>query len=122
MEIVMSNSKKVERVITDTQSLPTEPILDIPASTETEEQRLERLKREAEINKVPPDVDNGQVNDAPLGNETGRVINQGHSLPQSVLPVDKTNANAANLYDPTDTERAIARNERAERGGQKAEF
>lgn len=104
------------------QALPTEDILNIPAEIETEEQKLERLKREAEINKVPPQPENN-VGPATtgVGQPDLQPVQQGNSLPPVATPVSKR-FETAQFYDPLETERAILQKDRAERGGQKADF
>lgn len=86
-----------------------------------EDQELKRLQDEAELNKVPPAPENTVGKDTTgVGQPSLQPVNQGQSLPQSAVPVDKK-FEKDQFHDPMKTEAGIAEKDRANRGGEKAD-
>ena len=103
-------------------AIPTEKVLNIPASTETEEEKLDRLERESEINKVAPKPETNLGKDTTGVGQPGlQPAQQGGSLPAVAIPVEKK-FEKDQFYDPKATETAISEKDQANRGGQKADF
>lgn len=107
------------------QSLPQYDDLkdDVPG-VETPEEKLKRIMREGEINKVNPEVPNTVGPDTVgVGQPTAQPVNQGQSLPATALPVDKKfEGTTKQFYDPNAGEVATNKKNKAKRGGKKAEF
>lgn len=104
------------------QALPTESILNVPASVETEAEKLKRLQREGEINRVPPQPETNLGKDTTgAGQPSLQPANQGQSLPTAAIPVEKKFEKVV-FHDPMTTERSIVKKDIAERGGKKAGF
>ena len=108
------------------QSLPQEDDLQVPDNQGLvdPDDKLKRIEREGEINKVTPEPENNIGPDTTgVGQPSLQPVSQGQPLPQSAVPVEKKfEGKAEQFYDPNATEFAIANKDRAERGGQKAGF
>lgn len=104
------------------QALPTEDILNVPASVESEEEKLKRMARETAINTSPPEPENVTGPDTTgVGQPSIQPVNQGQSLPQSAVPVEKK-FEKEQFHDPMATERAVVKKDIADRGGKKADL
>ena len=104
------------------QALPTEDILNVPASVETEAEKLKRMTREAEINKIAPQPEtNLGKNTTGVGMPDFQPAHQGQSLPPAAVPVEKKFEKDP-FHDPMNTERAVVKKDLANSGGQKADF
>jgi len=103
------------------QALPTEEVLNVPASTETEEEKLERLNREAEINKVAPEpVTNRGEDTVGVGQPSAQPVNQGQSLPAAAIPVERK-FETGPFHDPMQAERGAAEKDQENRGEKKTD-
>lgn len=122
----MTDAKKPMQSQEPPQSLPQDKDLaaDEPLNVETPQEKLKRIEREGELNKVPPEPDNKIGPDTTgVGQPTAQPVKQGQSLPPTAIPVEKKfEGKSDQFYDPMDTERAINKKERAARGGEKADF
>lgn len=104
------------------QSLPTDDDLKLPPEGLNDPgEKLKRLERESEINKVNPEP---ETHTGPatvgVGQPTLQPINQGQSLPQSALPVEnKFEGKSEQFYDPMASERAINKKDRTAVGAKK---
>jgi hypothetical protein len=107
----------------EVQSLPQDNDLQT-SNPETPAEKLKRLQREGELNKVPPEPDTNIGPDTTgVGQPSAQAVNQGQSLPAASVPVEKKlEGKAEQFYDPMDTERAKSKKDRTDRGGQKADF
>lgn len=108
------------------QSLPQEENLQIPDNDGLvdPDDKMKRIEREGEINKVTPEPENNIGPDTTgVGQPSLQPVNQGQSLPQSAVPVEKKfEGKSDQFYDPNASETAVANKDRAARGGQKADF
>lgn len=108
---------------TETESLPKDHDLDTtdPMGLTDPDEKMKRLEREAELNKVRPEPENNIGPDTVgVGQPTLQPVNQGGSLPQSAIPVEKRfEGQKEDFYDPHEAERAARKAERAARGGKK---
>lgn len=107
------------------QSLPQEDNLGQPDQGLTDpDEHMKRIQREGEINKVSPSPETNIGPDTTgVGQPTIQPVSQGQSLPQSAIPVEnKFEGKAEQFYDPNAAEAATHQKDRANRGGQKAEF
>jgi len=103
-------------------AIPTEEVLNVPASTETEEEKLARMERESEINKVAPEPETNLGKDTTGVGQPGlQAANQGQSLPPAAIPVEKK-FETDQFHNPQATENAVAEKDQANRGGKKADF
>lgn len=116
----MTNNKGTD---TPPQALPQDKNLEASQPPETPAEKLKRLEREAELNKVPPEPPTKTGPDTTgVGQPSAQPVHQGQSLPPSAVPVEKSFEGRANqFYDPAETERAIGKKDRADRGGQKTD-
>jgi hypothetical protein len=91
---------------------------------QNEDQNVARIEREAEINKVPPKPETNTGPDTTgVGQPTAQAVNQGQSLPAASIPVNTDlSTDQGKFHDPMVTERAALEKDKAERGGQKADF
>ena len=108
------------------QALPQDKALEAeePLNVETEAERMKRLERESELNKVPPDVPSNIGPDTTgVGQPLAQPVNQGQSLPATAVPVEKKfEGTAEQFYDPQEAERAATDSTVAKSGGKKANF
>lgn len=108
------------------QSLPQENDLQVPDNEGLvdPDDKMKRIEREGEINKVTPEPENNIGPDTTgVGQPSLQPVNQGQSLPQSVVPVEKKfEGKSDQFYDPNEAEQAIRSKERAQNGGQKTGF
>lgn len=104
------------------QALPQDENLTTPASQETEAEKIERLAREAKINKTPPDTNATIGPDTTgVGQPAAQPVNQGQSLPAAAVPVEKKfEGEVDKFYDPSEVERATAEKIIGSSGGKKA--
>lgn len=106
------------------QSLPQEDLLASPDQGLTDpDEHMKRIQREGEINKVSPEPNNNIGPDTTgVGQPIAQPVNQGQSLPQSVIPVEnKFDGKTEQFYDPNANERANQLKDRAARGAVKTE-
>ena len=107
------------------QSLPQDKDLEAkePLDVETPDEKLKRIEREGEINKVTPDIPSNIGPDTTgVGQPTIQPVSQGQSLPQSAIPVENKFEKSDTFYDPNAAEVASSNKDKALRGGQKADF
>ncbi|WP_407304113.1 hypothetical protein [Acinetobacter sp.] len=108
------------------QSLPQEDALQIPDNQGLVDpsDKMKRIEREGEINKVTPQPENTVGPDTTgVGQPVAQAVNQGQSLPQAALPVEKKfEGRSDQFYDPNAAETAEAAKARAARGGQKTDL
>jgi len=85
---------------------------------------MKRIEREGELNKVPTTpASNTGPDTTGKGQPTVQSVNQGSSLPAAAIPVEnKFDGKTSQFYDPAASEHAAADKDRANRGGQKADF
>lgn len=107
------------------QSLPQDDDLAIDPSQglNDPDEKLKRIQREGEINKVAPTPENNIGPDTTgVGQPKVQPVNQGQSLPQSAIPVDnKFDGKTEKFYDPNAAEVANHIKDRALRGGKKTD-
>lgn len=98
------------------QSLPQDDKL---ASTDS----MERMERESEVNKVNPKPETHVGPDTVgVGQPPLQAVNQGQSLPQSALTVEKKfEGKSEQFYDPYKAERALQKKDRTNAGGTKTD-
>ena len=104
------------------QSLPTDDDLMVPPDgLQDPDEKLKRIEREGEINKVSPEPETNTGPDTVgVGQPVLQPVNQGQSLPQAALPVEnKFEGKSEQFYDQMDTERAATKKERAQNGAKK---
>jgi hypothetical protein len=88
---------------------------------ETEEQKLKRLQEEADLKKIPAGADATIGSDTTgVGAPTLQPINQGQSLPQSAITVERK-FEKARFYDPRKTEALIREKEQLQDGAEKTD-
>ena len=108
------------------QSLPTEDALNStdPMGIQDPDEKMKRLERETEINTVNPKPETNTGPDTVgVGQPPLQPVNQGQSLPQSAIPVEKKfEGKTDQFYDPMEAERAAGKKNRSDTGGQKANF
>jgi len=108
------------------QSLPQEEVLGVPDNEGLidPDDKMKRIEREGEVNKVTPEPQNHIGPDTTgVGQPVAQPVNQGQSLPQSSIPVEKKfEGRADQFYDPNASETASANKERAERGAKKTDI
>ena len=107
------------------QSLPQEDALSVnqPQGLNDPDEKLKRIVREGEINKVSPEP---EVNIGPdtvgVGMPTTQPVTQGQSLPQSAIPVEnKFEGKSNQFYDPNAEEIAQRKKSTANNGAKKTE-
>lgn len=107
------------------QSLPTENVLDVDQARglNDPDEKLKRIEREGEINKVAPTPENNIGPDTTgVGQPSLQPVNQGQSLPQSAIPVEKKFEGTSNqFYDPNAEEVAERKKSTAQNGAKKTE-
>jgi hypothetical protein len=105
------------------QSLPHEDVLDVDQAQglNDPDEKLKRIEREGEINKVNPEPENNIGPDTTgVGQPSLQPVNQGQSLPQSAVPVEKKfEGTAEQFYDPNAAEVATHKKEVANSGAKK---
>jgi len=100
---------------------PTEDILNVPASTESEAEKLARLERESAINTVAPEPETNLGKDTTGVGQPGlQSAQQGGSLPAVAIPVEKK-FEKDQFHDPKASENAAAEKDQANRGGKKTD-
>jgi hypothetical protein len=108
----------------DFDSLPKDPDLEAvePLEVETEDERLKRLEREGDINRLPPQPtpDDGQKG---VGDTTLQSVNQGQSLPAVAVGIkEDKKIDQSTIYDPLEAERQTAQRTRAQSGAKKTDI
>jgi hypothetical protein len=103
------------------QSLPADNDLDSPGGLRDPDEKMKRIEREGEINRVAPEPETHTgVNTVGVGQPGAQAVHQGQSLPPAALPVEKKfEGKAEQFYDPMDAERATHKKHSAERGATK---
>ena len=104
------------------QSLPSDDDLKAsPGGLRDPDEKLKRIEREGEVNKVVPEPETHTGSDTVgVGQPTLQPVSQGQSLPQSALPVDKKfEGKSDQFYNPMDSERAVNKKERSNNGAKK---